>query len=43
MDELDEEPDESHDGEADRRGDGDLLELCEGETRTHFVQRTVAK
>ncbi len=28
MDELDEESDEAHDGEADGGGDRDLLELC---------------
>ncbi len=28
MDELDEEADEAHDGEADRGRDGNLLELC---------------
>ena len=28
VDQLDEEADETHDAEADRGGDGDLLELC---------------
>ena len=38
MDEFDEEADEAHDGEADGRGDGDLLELFAVRLRTSLHQ-----